>query len=114
MPRIAGVSGRSTVWLSFVSPRLRTSVLWPLLQPIVERYHWILIFPPCSPAWFGLSLSSAFDIAKNSYSSRRGLALCGLGLFRHLPAQPRDDGPVFQVAQPFEGRANDVVRVRRA
>ena len=39
IPRIDGVSGRSTTWLSFVSPRLRTNCLWPLFAPIVDRYH---------------------------------------------------------------------------
>src|SRR5258707_5735433 len=100
MPRMDGVSSRSTIWLRRVKPRPLTTSLCLTGVQILERKY-------CS-----LILAIAFLVAI-------GLELLGnllseeLELFDCLAAQGGDFGLVAKMDESVEGGLDDVVRVRR-
>src|ERR1700744_3747018 len=101
MPRIEGLSSRSTIWFNRVKPRpLTTSLCFTGVQ-ICERKYWILIF-------FSAAIIPLFIPP-----------LCGqdqslLELFLRLAAQRRYLGPVAQLDERVKRRLDHVMRVRRA
>src|SRR5260370_10104678 len=101
MPRMDGVSSRSTIWLRRVKPRPLTTSLCLTGVQILERKY-------CS-----LILAVAFLVAI-------GLELLGnllseeLELFDSFAAQGGDFGLVAKLDESIEGGLDDVVRVRGA
>src|SRR5258705_7804394 len=101
MPRMDGVSSRSTIWLRRVKPRPLTTSLCLTGVQILERKY-------CS-----LILAVAFLVAI-------GLELLGnllseeLELFDCFAAQGGDFGLVAKLDESVEGGLDDVVRVRGA
>src|SRR6476620_8914171 len=104
MPRIAGVSSRSTVWCMRRRPRPRIVARMSSVQLMKLTTHLILTLPP---DFFSADLFS-FAIRALCY----GRLLRTAADFVHgLGAHLSDVGSVFQAEQRREGGLNDVVRV---
>src|ERR1700722_3292698 len=100
MPRMDGVSSRSTIWLRRVKPRpLMTSLCLTGVQ-ILERKYCSLIL--------AIALVSAMrELLESCWSRGKSLEL-----FHWLTAQRGGFGLVAKLDQSIERSLDDVVRVR--
>src|SRR5688500_14605158 len=111
MPRIDGVSARSTVWLMRRSPIpstiracLRSNPIVLLTSVTLTRFVSADFFA----AFFAISLRS-WSRAPRPAPDRDLLDCCHL--FEVLAAQAGDGRRRFEALEPVEGRAHDIVRV---
>src|SRR5438067_3689126 len=101
MPRIDGVSSRSTIWLRRVKPRPLTTSLCLTGVQILERKYCSLILAIAFLVAIGLELLG------NLVSEELELVDC-------LASQGGDFGLVAKLDESVEGGLDDIVRVRRA
>src|SRR5260370_26754886 len=101
MPRMDGVSSRSTIWLRRVKPRPLTTSLCLSEVQILERKYCSLILAVAFLVAIGL------ELLENLLSEE-------LELFDCFAAQGGDFGLVAKLDESIEGGLDDVVRVRRA
>src|SRR5688572_28594910 len=100
MPRVASVSGSSTLWPIRRRPMPSTTFAWFLLKPIVLFTSVTLTrFPSaCFCAFFAIACLSSGTLDR-----------CRLGRrFLFLAAQTTDEGRVLELAERLEGRPHDV------
>src|SRR5260370_14742729 len=101
MPRMDGVSSRSTIWLRRVKPRPLTTSLCLSEVQILERKYCSLILAVAFLVAIGL------ELLENLLSEE-------LELFDCFAAQGGDFGLVAKLDESVEGGLDDVVRVRGA
>src|SRR3981081_3726477 len=101
MPRMDGVSSRSTIWLRRVKPRPLTTSLCLTGVQILERKYCSLILA------VALLVAIGLELLGNLLSEE-------LQLFDCFAAQGGDFGLVAKLDESVEGGLDDVVRVRRA